>query len=76
MLTMFVRRTNYNAQLVGKYTPIRCTLVSLLIARTNFSEFSDDGIIAKNSTRNLAQLLGIAPIGVQCSFPLWAPGYC
>ena len=35
------------------------TLVSLLIARTNFSEFSDDGIIAKNSTRNLAQLLGI-----------------
>ena len=33
------------------------TLVSLLIARTNFSEFSDDGIIAKNSTRNLAQLI-------------------
>ena len=28
------------------------TLVSLLIARTNFSEFSDDGIITKNSTRN------------------------
>ena len=27
-------------------------VVSLLIARTNFSEFSDDGIIAKNSTRN------------------------
>ena len=28
------------------------TLVSLLIARTNFNEFSDDGIIAKNSMRN------------------------
>ena len=28
------------------------TLVSLLIALANFSDFSDDGIIAKNSTRN------------------------
>ena len=35
---------------------VQYTLVSLLIARTNFSEFSDDGIIAKNST---PQLLGI-----------------
>ena len=27
-----------------------CTLMLLLIARTKFSDFSDDGINAKNST--------------------------
>ena len=30
----------------------KITLVSLLIACTNFNEFSDDCIIAKNSTHN------------------------
>ena len=33
------------------YSLIMITLVSLLIARTIFSEFSDGSIIAKNSTR-------------------------
>ena len=36
---------------LAKSVVILSVLHTLLIARTNFKEFSDDGIIAKNSTR-------------------------